>query len=128
MTKLKDMTIAEYAQIRVNLLSGFLTLMLIMDAVAITLTVGILDAEFQEPQRVAVSLLVFSSATGVALFFLAKRYIDSVTYRFACIDDVQMDAISRIAKRFFFPFVICLVSNTLLAVLGALVLLALILR
>lgn len=121
--RLKNATIAEYANIRVGLLSSALTVMLVMDAVAITLTVGILDGEFQRFQQIAVTLFVIASATGVALFFLAKRYIENVTYRFTYIEEFHLEAISRIAKRFFLPFVMCLVSNIFLATSGALVLL-----
>lgn len=125
--RLKNATIAEYANIRVGLLSGALTAMLVMDAVAITLTVGILDLEFQKLQQIAITLFVIASATGIALFFLARRYIDSITYRFAYIEEMQLEAISRIAKRFFLPFMMCLCSNIFLATTGALVLLAVIL-
>lgn len=125
--RLKDTSIAEYAQIRVNILSKFITFMLIMDAMAITLTVGILDGDFHRLEQIAISLLVFAAATGIALFFLAQRYMESITYRFGYIEDSQMEAISRVAKRFYLPFVMCLLCNIFLAGLGALVLLALIL-
>jgi hypothetical protein len=123
--KLKDMTIAEYAHIRVRLMNRYLGAMLTMDAIAITLTVVILDAHAQELKMPAVTLLVFACATGVALYFLAKRYIDSVNYRFAIIEDVHMEAIAKVAKRFFFPFMICFTANIVLAAAGSLVLLLL---
>lgn len=117
------MTIAEYAHIRVNIMSGFLSTMLISDAIAITITVALLDGNYQEVKMAATTLLVFAAATGVALCFLAKRYLESVNYRFTAIEDAQLEAIARVAKRFFFPFVICFAANIILSTLGSILLL-----
>jgi hypothetical protein len=123
--KLKDQTIAEYAQIRVNLMNAFLSAMLAADAIAITITVAVLDTQYQEVKMAAETLLVFAAATGVALCFLALRYLESVNHRFVAIEDAQMDAIARVAKRFYFPFMMCFASNIVLAALGSLVLVVL---
>lgn len=120
--KLKDLSIAEYARLRVKLMSRYLGVMLLMDAIAITVSVVILDPENRDLKMSAITLLVFACASGVALYFLAKRYLDSVNYRFAIIEDVHMDAIAKVAKRFFFPFMICFTANIVISVLGSVLL------
>lgn len=120
--KLKDLTIAEYANIRVKRMSSLLGAMLLSDAVSITLTVLLIGAAQQAAIMSAMTLLVFAVATGIVLSVLAHRYIDSVSYRFALIEDSQMDAIARVAKKFYFPFMICFVANIVLATLGSVVL------
>jgi hypothetical protein len=122
--KLKNQSIAEYAKIRVGVLSGVLTTMLAINAVGVTVTVGLLDGQFDELEKIAVMLLVFAAASAVVLFFLAKRYLESVTYKFGFIEMVHMDAISRVAKRFFTPFILCLTANIFLALLGGATLIA----
>lgn len=123
--RFKDTSIADYAKIRINVMGRFVTTMLIMDALAITLTVAVIDLVQQQLQQVAVSLLIFAAATGVILFFLAGRYVESVTHKFSSIDEIKLEAISRVASRFYFPFVLCLVSNIFLAGLGAVLLVVL---
>lgn len=120
--KLKNQSIAEYAKIKVGVLSGVLTAMLAINAVGVTVTIGLLDGQFDELERIAVMLLVFAAASAVVLFFLAKRYLESVTYRFGFIELMQMEAIARVAKRFFMPFVLCLTADIFLALLGGMTL------
>jgi|GEM_PF-6623325 len=120
--KLKDLTIAEHARIRVNRMSSLLGVMLFSDALAITLTVLLIKYAKQDVMMAAITLLVFAVATGIALSFLANRYMDSVNYRFAFIEEAQMDAIARVAKKFYFPFMICFAANIILATLGSVVL------
>jgi hypothetical protein len=124
--KLKDLTIAEYAHIHVKRMSALLGTMLVADAVSITLTVSLISMAKQNAVMAAITLLVFAVTTGIVLSILAHRYIDSVNYRFALIEDSQMDAIARVAKKFYFPFMICFVANIVLAVLGSAVLVALV--
>lgn len=120
--KLKDLTIAEHARIRVKRMSFLLGAMLFSDAVAITLTVSLIKYAKQDVMMAAITLLVFAVATGIALSFLAHRYMDSVTYRFSFIEQEQMDAIAKVAKKFYLPFMICFAANIVLSVLGSVVL------
>lgn len=117
-TKIKNQSIAEYAQIKVGFLSGSLTAMLIINALGITATVSLLDTNFENFQKIGFVLLVFSTATAIMLCLLAKRYIDSISHRFIYIDPEHMDAIARVAKRFYMPFLLCLMANIFLALLG----------
>lgn len=116
--RIRDITIAEYAHIRVSILSGIITAMLILDSLAITLTVGMLDGANQPLRDAAIGLLIFATGSGVLLFLLAQRYVESVTYRFINIEEEQMKGIARVAKRFFLPFLMCLIANIFLSVLG----------
>lgn len=97
--KLKDLTIAEHAQIHIGRMSSLLGVMLISDAVGITLTVLLIKQAKQDVMMAAITLLVFAVATGIALSILAHRYMDSVNYRFAFIEESQMDAIAKVAKQ-----------------------------
>lgn len=117
---MKNTSIAEYARIRVELISGFLTTMLVADLIGLTLTLSAVNSYSPSPVQMAMSLFVFCSITGVVLFFLAKRYLDSIQYRFGSIEEDQMRAIAEVAKRFFLPFMLSLAANILLVVLGAL--------
>ncbi|MDA0713416.1 MAG: hypothetical protein O2897_05470 [bacterium] len=122
--KIKNQSIAEYAHIKVGFLSGSLTAMLLINAMGITATVSLLDTTFQNFQKIGFVLLIFSTVTAILLCFLAKRYIDSISHRFIYIDPKHMDAIARVAKRFYMPFLLCLMANIFLALLGGVSLLS----
>jgi len=69
-------------------------------------------------------LLVFSALTAVLLCFLAKRYMESISHRFLFIEQEHMDAIARVAKGFYVPFLLSLIANIFLALLGGTTLVA----
>jgi hypothetical protein len=116
--RIKNQSIAEYAKIRIQFLSGTLTAMLAINAIGITVSVSLLDTTLEGLSQAGFLLLLFSTLTSILLFFLAKRYIESISHRFIFIETDQMDAISRVAKRFYKPFLLSLVANMLLAFLG----------
>jgi hypothetical protein len=116
--KIKNQSVAEYAKIKVDFLSGSLTVMLSINVIGITITIGLLGDEFNVLEKAGFMLLIFSAATAVLLFFLAKKYLESVTYRFVFIEQQHMDAIAKVAKRFYVPFFLCLAANMFLSLLG----------
>ena len=81
--KIKNQSIAEYAQIKVGFLSATLTLMLSINVVGVTVVVGLLGDEFNILEKAGLMLLVFSATTAILLFLLAKKYLKSITYRFS---------------------------------------------
>ena len=119
---IKDVTIAEYTNLRVRLLSAALNTMLVVDAVSITIAIVILGGNSLEHRNLLATLFAVAALTGAVLFSLARRYIKSVTYRFKNIESDELQTISNIAKRFYLPFMICLLTNIFLAFCGGLVL------
>ncbi len=116
--KIKNQSVAEYAKIRVGFLSGTLTIMLSLNVIGITVAIGLLGDEFNMLEKAGFMLLIFSAASAILLFFLAKKYLESVTYRFVFIEAQHMDAIAKVAKRFYVPFFLCLAANMFLSLLG----------
>ena len=112
-------SIAECADIKTERLSHMVTCMLAVNAVGVTVTVGLLDTQSNELERIALMILIFSAATAVALFFLANRYVETVNQSASIVDPNDMDDIIKATKRFFTPFVVCLVANILVALTGA---------
>lgn len=122
METLKNQSIAEYAHIKTNLLSTSLTGALALNAIGITITVGLLDGNFNPFEKMAISVFVFSTATAIVLFFLVKNYLENLSYRFVLVDVEHMELMSKIAKRFYWPFLFGLICNILLAILGGVLL------
>ena len=116
--KIQNQSVAEYAKIKVGFLSGTLTIMLSLNVIGITVAIGLLGDEFNVLEKAGFMLLIFSAATAILLFFLAKKYLQSVTYRFVFIETQHMDAIAKVAKRFYVPFFLCLAANMFLSLLG----------
>src|SRR3990167_596741 len=106
MEYLQNITVSEFGKIKSNILSNMLTAMLCVNAVSITITVGILDDGFDYPRNFGISVSVFSCSAAVFLFFLIKRYMETVNYRFYRIDSKQIESVAKVAKRFFLPFLI----------------------
>ena len=116
--KIRNQSIAEYAKIKVGFLSGTLTVMLSINVIGITVAIGLLGDEFNVLEKAGFMLLVFSAAMAILLFFLAKKYLESITSRFVFIEPEHMDAIAKVAKRFYVPFFLCLTANMFLSLLG----------
>ena len=123
MEYLQNISISEFSKIKLNFLSNMLTAMLCVNAVAITVTVGILEGGLEYPKNVGVGLCIFSSALAVLLFFILKRYFSSLSFRFYRIEQERMESISKSARYYFFPLLVCMSINTVCALLGASVLL-----
>ncbi|MEI6791351.1 MAG: hypothetical protein WCK42_09250 [Myxococcaceae bacterium] len=128
MEYLQNITVSEFGKIKANILSNMLTAMLCMNAVSITMTVGMLDDGFEYPKNLGVAISVFSCSAAVFLFFMIKRYMETVTYRFYRIDPKQIESVAKMAKRFFLPFLIGISLNIVFACLGAVTLLIALLR
>lgn len=92
--------------------------MLCINAVGITTVVGMLDEGLHYPKNLGIAISVFSCAGAVFLFFLMKRYMETITHRFYKIDPERIESISKIAKRFFVPFTLFISLDIVLAVLG----------
>lgn len=120
---MQNITIAEFGKIRSNILSNFLTIMLCINAVAITMVVGMLDDGFEYPKNLGIAISVFSCSGAVFLFFLLKRYMETITYRFYRVEQVRLESIAKIARRFFAPFMISVSVDIIFACLGAITLL-----
>ena len=76
--KIKNQSVAEYAKIRVGFLSGTLTIMLSLNVIGITVAIGLLGDEFNMLEKAGFMLLIFSAASAILLFFLAKKYQESL--------------------------------------------------
>ncbi|MBH1988766.1 MAG: hypothetical protein I8H75_03375 [Myxococcaceae bacterium] len=124
MEYLHNVTASEVGKIRSSFLSGMLTLMLCINAVAISVAVGILDDQLPYPINLGIAISVFSCAGSIFLFFLINRYLETITYRFYRIYFAQIETIIVTAKRFFWPFLIAILMDALLACLGLGVLLS----
>ena len=118
MEYLQNITVSEFGKIRSNMLSNFLTMMLVVNAVSITMVVGMLDDGFEYPKNLGIAISVFSCSGGVFLFFLLKRYMETITYRFNRVDQARLESIAKIAKRFFAPFMISVFLDIAFACLG----------
>src|SRR3989338_9491554 len=118
MEYLQNITVSEFGKIKSNVLSNMLTAMLCVNAVSITMTVGMLDDGFEYPKNLGVAVSVFSCSAAVFLFFMIKRYMETVTYRFYRIESKQIESVSRMAKRFFLPFLVLISLNIIFASLG----------
>jgi hypothetical protein len=112
-------SIAEYAKIKTDLLSSLVTGMLSINALGVTVTVGLLDRESSQEERTAIMILVFAAATAVALFFLAHHYFETVSQRISVVERAEVEEVADAAKKFFVPFIVCLVANILVALGGA---------
>lgn len=123
MEYLQNITVSEFGKIKSNILSNMLTAMLCVNAVSITITVGILDDGFDYPRNFGISVSVFSCSAAVFLFFLIKRYMETVNYRFYRIDSKQIESVAKVAKRFFLPFLILIALDIVFAGLGIVTLL-----
>ena len=118
MEYLQNITVSEFGKIKAHILSNMLTAMLCVNAVSITMTVGMLDDGFEYPKNLGVAVSVFSCSAAVFLFFMIKRYMETVTYRFYRIESKQIESVSRMAKRFFLPFLVLISLNIIFASLG----------
>jgi predicted oxidoreductase len=119
MDYLQNITVSEFGKIKSNILSNFLTAMLCINAVAITMVVGMLDDGFEYPKNLGIAISVFACAGAVFLFFLLKRYMETITYRFYRVDSERLESIAKIARRFFAPFLISVSVDIVFACLGA---------
>lgn len=118
MEYLQNITVSEFGKIRSNILSNLLTTMLSINAISITMVVGMLDDGFEYPKNLGIGISVFSCAGAVFLFFLLKRYMETITYRFNRVDQARLESISKIAKRFFAPFMLSVFLDIIFACLG----------
>ncbi|MES2503933.1 MAG: hypothetical protein V4534_03550 [Myxococcota bacterium] len=118
MEYIKNVSVSEFGNIKAGLLSHFLTAMLCVNAISITVAISVLDQGMIYPQNLGIALSVFSSAGAVFLFFLLKRYIETINYKFYQVDQKRLESIARIAKRFFTPFMISMLLDIIFAGLG----------
>ncbi len=123
MEYLQNITVSEFGKIKSNILSNFLTAMLCINAIAITMVVGMLDDGFEYPKNLGIAISVFSCAGAVFLFFLLKRYMETITYRFYRVDQARLESIAKIARRFFAPFMVSVFVDIVFACLGTVTLL-----
>lgn len=128
MEYLENITVSEFGKIKSNILSNMLTTMLCVNAVSITITVGMLDDGFEYPKNIGISISVFSCSAAVFLVFLLKRYLEALTYRFCKIEQERIQSIVKMARRFFWPLLIAVSVNIIFACLGAVTLLMALLR
>ncbi len=120
--KLKDLSISDYARIRIGPLSGILTFMLSLNAIGMTASFALLGGELVDSERAAITMFTLSASFAVLLALLAKGYLESLTHRFALIDADQMESIAKTAKRFYVPFMLSMIADVSLVVVGVLAL------
>lgn len=118
MEYLQNITASEFGKIKYNILSNLLTAMLSINAIAITMVVGMLDNGFEYPRNLGIAISVFSCSGAVLLFFLLKRYMETITYRFCRVDQARLESIAKIARRFFGPFMLSVFVDIIFACLG----------
>ncbi len=118
MEHMNNISVSEFGNIRSGVLSNFLTAMLCVNAIGITLAVGMLDEGFSYPQNLGIAISVLSCAGAVFLFFMLNRYIQTINYKFNRIEPKRLESISTLAKRFFTPFVLSICVDIMLALLG----------
>lgn len=118
MEHMNNISVSEFGNIRSGILSSFVTAMLCVNAIGITLAVGMLDDGFVYPENLGIAINVFSCAGAVFLFFMLKRYLDTINYKFYRVDQKRLESIAKIARRFFTPFVLSISLDILFACLG----------
>jgi len=116
---MNNISVSEFGGIRAGILSSSLTAMLCMNALGITLVVGMLEDGFVYPQNIGIAISVLACAGAVLLFFLIKRYLETITYKFYRVEQKRLETIAKIAKRFFTPFLFTMVLDIFLASLGS---------
>jgi len=92
------------------------------NALGMTVAFALLGSELSVIERTAIALFSLSTSIAILLGFMAQGYMASVSHRFISIDAAHMEAIAKTAKRFYVPFLLSMIADVCLVILGALTL------